>query len=189
MGGKLSVIVRGRLMKKIDDNLTQPDKASLDELTAGTSMVDLGLAKGILTTQGDVDHVNDEVFGDNQDPDAWWPDEPEKQEVVRGGFIQAITGSRGHQPPVPIHSYWISGVNTFEVIVADRITHVDLFLLTPNPRVVPQPANVGLKEDLWMVATKDRCDEIYNGIPNNYPKEKPEDVPGVTAQRLRLCGY
>ena len=49
MGGRLSVIAKGRLMKLIDQSLQAPTPAFLDELTSGTSMVQLGLAKQILS--------------------------------------------------------------------------------------------------------------------------------------------
>jgi len=195
MGGRLSVIAKGRLLQLVDKNLEKPERAFLDELTNGQSMVVLGLNKQIIK-QSQVDHVEKEIFGDGPTSGAWWPKEHEKQAIVRGGFITALQLSLEHndengQPkPVPIECYWVVGVDHFEIIVSDCAAQVNLFLLTPKPGPQLTPLPAGMMEDMWVVATEVRCDELYGMIPPNYGAAPPEPIPSVTgAKILRLWGY
>lgn len=189
MGGKLSAVAKGRLMRLVDGSLEVPVQAFLDELTNGTSMVDLGLGKNILKpTQ--VGHVNDEVFGEAGNAKAWWPTEEEKQDIVRGGFIQALTVALGHNPPVPIQCYWVVGVEEFEMIVSDCKNQVNVFLLTPTPSKPLNPPPTGVLEDMWVVATDARCDELFAKIPPSYGPQPPETIPATPGVKmLRLWGY
>jgi hypothetical protein len=189
MGGRLSVIAKGRLLRLVDDNLQAPTAAFLDELTRGDSMVALGLAKQILKP-GQEGHVNDEIFGDAGNANAWWPNEAEKEKIVRGGFIRALTVALGHSPPVPIECYWVAGAPHFEIIVSDCVGQVNVFLLTPEPGKVLNPAQTGVMEDMWVVATDARCAELRKAIPDNYGPEDPQPIPSLTdVKSLRLWGY
>jgi hypothetical protein len=81
-------------------------------------------------------------------------------------------------------------VDTFEVIVSDCPDQVNLFLLTPEPAQIPQPGPTGVEEKMWMVATEDRCQEIFDDIPPAYNPSLPGNIPGVNdAKLLRLWGY
>ena len=189
MGGRLSPIAKGRLLKLVDQNLEKPVQAFLDELTSGTSMVDLGLDKHILNTT-QVGHVEDEIFGDAGNAKAWWPSEAEKQEIVRGGFIQALKVALGHTPPVSIQCYWVCCVDHFEIIVADCPDQVNVFLLTPAPAKPLSPPANGSVEDMWVVATETRCQELFAAIPLNYGAVPPQDIASVAGVKvLRLFGY
>jgi hypothetical protein len=191
MGGTLSPVSKGRLMKAIDRMLEQPTTEYLEELVNGLSMVDLGLAKQILK-DGQVSHVEDEVFGDQANQQAWWPAATDKQAVIRGGFVQALKVSLAHGTPVPIQCYWINGVgeDTFEIVVADCPNQVNLFLLTSKPKNPPAPPATGGREDMWVVATNARCAALMQDVPANYNPDPPEQIdcaPGV--QVVRLWGY
>jgi hypothetical protein len=189
MGGRLSVIAKGRLLRLVDQNLQAPTADFLDELTRGDAMVDLGLAKQILQP-GQEGHVNDEVFGDATNPKAWWPTADEKEKIVRAGFIRAITVALGHAPPVPVECYWVCGVPQFEIIVADCQKQVNVFLLTPEPGKALSPAKTGVMEDMWAVGTDARCAELRAAIPDNYGPEDPQPIPSLTGVKtLRLWGY
>jgi hypothetical protein len=189
MGGRLSVVAKGRLLRLVDQNLEAPTQAFLDELTNGTPLVALGLAKQILK-QEQVGHVEDEIFGDTGNAKAWWPSAQEKEAIVRAGFIQALTVALGHTPPVPIECYWVAGVNNFEIIVADCSKQVNVFLLTPDPGKALSPAQTGVLEDMWVVAPQARCVALRAAIPNGYGPSDPENIPGVAGiQKLRLWGY
>jgi len=189
MGGRLSTIAKGRLLRLVDDNLRNPTQGFLDELTNGTAMVDLGLAKQILQP-GQEGHVNDEIFGDAGNPQAWWPTQAEKEKIVRGGYIRALQVALAHNPIVPIESYWVAGVPHFEMIIADCHKQVNAFLLTPQPGKALNPALTGVQEEMWTVASDARCAELRQMIPNNYGPEEPQPIPSLQGVKsLRLWGY
>lgn len=75
--------------------------------------------------------------GDGRNPtaarDKWWPTIPNKETIIREGFIKAVELAI-LASGIPVVSYWVVGVSTFEVMVAKSEVQVTVFLLTPPPR-------------------------------------------------------
>ncbi|HEX4527841.1 MAG TPA: hypothetical protein VIA11_00395 [Acidimicrobiia bacterium] len=63
---------------------------------------------------------------------------PEFEAVARQGYLEAIALARRHDPPVPIVTYWMNGVEneTFEMHVADDTAQVAVTIVIPNDPIV-----------------------------------------------------
>ena len=141
-------------------------------------------------------HIDDEVLGSGDE--AYWAYHQNKAEIIRGAYIQALEMALGidrpnpPNPPKPIVSYWIQGLDTFEMIVSETPREVQVFMCTPPDKaaaVPPAPADVD--ESLWIVAGEPRVDAVRDRMASgNYEIEdkKPiEGAPGAFSQRLK--GY
>ena len=62
---------------------------------------------------------------------------PQFEAVARQGFLEAIALARRHDPPVPIVTYWMNGVEneTFEMHVADDTAQVAVTIVIPNDEI------------------------------------------------------
>ncbi len=64
-----------------------------------------------------------------------------------------------------------------------------MLLLTPLPVHVPPPPAQGITEDMFVVATTQRIQEIDAGLPPGYPKI-PVPLPGTAGVEGRqVIGY
>ena len=63
---------------------------------------------------------------------------PQFEAVARQGYLEAIALARRHDPPVPIVTYWMNGVEneTFEMHVADDTEQVAVTIVIPNDPIV-----------------------------------------------------
>jgi len=59
---------------------------------------------------------------------------PEFESVMRQGYLEAIGLALLHRPPVPIKTFWMTGVENdrFEMHVCDEAEHVSVTLLVPE---------------------------------------------------------
>ena len=59
---------------------------------------------------------------------------PEFETVTRQGFLEAIALARRHSPPVPIETFWMTGVgnDTSEMHITDEAEQVSVTLLIPD---------------------------------------------------------
>lgn len=59
---------------------------------------------------------------------------PEFEKVIRHGYLEAIALAQSHTPPVPIKTYWMTGVGNerFEMHVCDSAHHVAVTLFVPE---------------------------------------------------------
>lgn len=184
------VIKKGRLFSAADASLVEPTKELFDLLKAAGSLSDRGIEIGALR-ESDRPHVDGDTLG-NAD-DSWWKDIEHKEEIVKAGYLEAIRISLDLQIPLPIVSYWVSGPDAFQVVIAQSDHQITLFFITPkhNSRRVPEArSGTASKERLWVVADKAQIDAIKNSFPAGYGMEeldKPTEVAGV--RRLQLKGY
>jgi hypothetical protein len=58
----------------------------------------------------------------------------EFETVARQGYLKAIALARGHSSPVPIKTFWMTGVGNdrFEMHITDEQEHVSVTLLVPE---------------------------------------------------------
>jgi hypothetical protein len=56
------------------------------------------------------------------------------ENVMRSGYLEAIGLALGHSPPVPIRTYWMTGVGNkrFEMHISDSAQHVAVTLFVPK---------------------------------------------------------
>jgi hypothetical protein len=59
---------------------------------------------------------------------------PSFEKVTRQGYLEAIGLALSHNPPVPIRTYWMTGVDNeeFEMHITDGMHHVSVTLLVPE---------------------------------------------------------
>jgi len=79
---------------------------------------------------------------------------PQFEAIARRGYLEAIGLALGHSPPVPIRTYWMTGVgnNEFEMHVSDEPDQVALTLVVPE--VDGGSAEPGHPES-WVVTLRD----------------------------------
>ena len=74
----------------------------------------------------------------------------EFERVTRQGYLKAIALALGHAPPVPIKTFWMTGVGnaTFEMHITDERDHVSVTLLVPK---VPGGTHEPGSPESWVV--------------------------------------
>ena len=74
----------------------------------------------------------------------------EFERVTRQGYLKAIALALGHSPPVPIKTFWMTGVGnaTFEMHITDERDHVSVTLLVPK---VPGGTHEPGSPESWVV--------------------------------------
>ncbi len=176
-------------------------KAYLDEVEAsGSVQISASGRLGPLETQEHIDH-HDEFVGNG--PGAFFPeiDSSLKNDIMRAAIIQALRialysevdedgeGLVPRSEPLPIVSYWISGVQTFEAYVDRSETEVHIFLATPDP--APDggrlPAEQAFNEQMWVCAAPGRVQAIrerVSGCVFQDPVRMPKGLTAVCQQVL-----
>jgi hypothetical protein len=79
----------------------------------------------------------------------------EFESVARQGYLKAIALAQGHGPPVPIKTFWMTGVGNerFEMHVTDEREHVSVTLLVPGD--VPGGSDEPGSPEAWVVTIGD----------------------------------
>jgi hypothetical protein len=216
MAGVLTNVVKGSMIGNADNRLRQRTgetaadyecrlKELLSWLTAGkpllehaTTLTTCGKDRKVADGNAEKDHVN-EFLGDPPQP-CFFPNMlgDSEDDIVRGGYIQAIQLALGTSPPKPIVSYWIitgrqdTDLDGFEVFVAESDREVHVLILTPMPAFNPVPPLNGRQEDMFIVATTQRIQDIDQNVwPKGagYPRT-PSPLPGtVGVGCLRVLSY
>ena len=187
MPESLFLITKGRIITNSDLNLRHPTHALYEGLRAAPRMSDrAALAEFQVIRESDKDHVDNDFFGKR-----WFPDVPDKEDIVREGYLKAIKLSLAHAIQKPVVSYWITGLPKFEVMVAESEHQITVFLLTPQPPIgkLP-PAEKTYDESLWLIAPTERIAEIRDAHPAEYQMAKlqePTTTPGIGC--LQAKGY
>jgi hypothetical protein len=179
-------IGKGGTLRSIDDRLMKPTQRHLHELLEHPTLMDVAKLSGIFDESGR-HHVEAEGLGGRGVEGAFWPEYERKEAIVRAGFIKALRRALTSEPPKPIVSYWISGVPTFEVVVAESRQQVTLFFLSPIWKGGPPPP-ARLDEDIWVIGSNDRIEDLQAQYPegsNLEPAESVKVADGVKVQRLR----
>ena len=78
----------------------------------------------------------------------------EFESVARPGYLKAISLAQSHRPPVPIKTFWMTGVGNdrFEMHITDEREHVSVTLLVPR---VPGGADDPGSPEAWVVTIGD----------------------------------
>jgi len=170
-----NVIDKGHLLRDLDRLLanTAQYQQRLDELRRGAaSLVDIAKQQKIVNTPKDQSHTEKEALGGPGEALAWWPNIPDKEEIIRQGFIKAYEiALRDPKHVKPIETFWIPGWTSFATVAlagpGDKTT---LLLLTPPP---PPGRLVGtIDQDMYVSASEQTIDGILDGYANRADAEK-----------------
>jgi len=180
-------------------------KAALSMLKHATTLTVKGDDRKVAETPEEQKHTDVEFFGTNAAKcffPGLLPNTPD--DMVRGAYIRAIELALGPplplRPAKPIVSYWIingrkdTDPDGFEAFVAETEHEVHVLLLTPMPVNVPDPPAVGRTEDMYIVSTTTRIQDIDKKWPQTagYGHPRPKiPMPGTTAgvECLQVMGY
>lgn len=174
-GSQGKPIDKGHLLGDTDRLLAQTSQYQqrLDELRRGKdSLVDLASRQKIINTPTDYSHAEREWLGGPNEPLAWWPYVPDKEEILREGFIQAYELALKDPKNVkPIETYWIPGFGSFAAVaLAGPGETISLLLLTPPP---PAGKLIGtIDQDMYVVASEATIDTILDSYGNRGDAEK-----------------
>jgi hypothetical protein len=193
MPGALSFISKGDMLSRVDEAYKAPTHEMLEQLKdPKRPLSDTAVGLKILIGNGDLKHAAE--FLENADG-AWWEDVKEKESIVRCGYVKALENALQYWPPKPVVSYWVTGVEAFEVVVSETPQEVQVFLLTPTHPPIDRPRGVRLRpvtEQLWVISTEDKLDDRIRkpiraaGLTPD-PAEEFQGFKKVRAQRL--VGY
>jgi hypothetical protein len=116
-----------------------------DLLESGRSFED------IVAELGGAGRWNAELF---PHPDDGYVQGREFESVARQGYLKAIELARGHDPRVPIKTFWMTGVGNdrFEMHVTDEREHISVTLLVP---VVDGGTDLPGSPESWVVTIGD----------------------------------
>jgi hypothetical protein len=207
MTGRLSMVSRGKFIDHVDNALSNPDEALLRAHEGVTldQLVELG--EKIRTIPNDQHvHTNIQFLGDDPTqgffpPSKLIPDFAGKSAILTSAYIQALRVALYSNPDaapdlrvprkvaLPIKTYWITGVDYFEIYVSlsNSDSEVHVLLMTPDPENVPKKPSIGTPENMWAIATDDRIKHLYEEIPKEYGAAPPFSIK--QAQCLKLWGY
>jgi hypothetical protein len=185
----MSTVSKGRIFRKLDKFLSKPEAHFLDDLRKPENfqLAKLGENRGLLEGQGQFEHADKEWFGGKSERAAWWPSNPQKQEIVRQTFVKATEVALASDPPKPIVTYWVYGSESFEGMVGESDQQVTVFLLTPPPPSMPTTqTRPHVDEKLWVIAPDARIAAIQEGYaPAERPQAAATDTPGVSTMQMR----
>lgn len=196
-----ALITKGRFFNAVDAHLRSPNANHLRDLRSTSTLFQIGLDTRIALVS-DGTHIQRNILGNSEsDPECWWPELPDKEEILRSAYIHAVELSLAHAaathgPPLPIESLWIWGTEwIFEVIVSKSQSQITLVLITPKPPVprAHPPVEHTFMEDVWVVSSEARLDQIIaDHEPSHQKRLTKESIPGSSAayiKKLRLLGY
>lgn len=189
MGTGVSTIVKGRILRLIDQRLQHPRTEFLQELESGQGLSGIARSLGYIDAGAGTHHADVEMLG-NHDGESWWPDQQAKAAKIRAAYIQALRLALEYTPPKPVVTYWIREGPRFETMVADSQREVHVFWLTPEaPAPAPPAAGNEFREDLWLVSTPERIQQIRAPL-QQYQVEEPFELPKANGvQCFRIIGY
>jgi hypothetical protein len=97
------------------------------------------------------------------------------ERVTRQGYLEAIALALGHSPPVPIKTYWMTGVGNeaFEMHVSDGAQHVSVTLLVPD---VDGGSEHPRSPESWVVTIDGG--EVRTAQTSGPPNEAPPSARG-----------
>jgi hypothetical protein len=150
-----------------------------------------------ITQQPGDAHV-EEFFGNAAD--SYFPNCPDdkEDEIVRGGYIEAIEMATFGNAAKPIVSYWIitDGARTCpQVFVANTPLEVHVLILTPRPneKEKQKDLNKFSAEEMFVVDTTARIDGIVNKYfetdPSKYPGQRRTAKGGTGIECLQVVRY
>jgi hypothetical protein len=203
MAGAVIRITKGKMFQATDAVLATPPPGKTlaewyqqlrqDLIDGQDPMSALATEVGVIAGATEVAHADQEVFGEHHG--AFWPGIPDKEKIIREGFITAYDLALSQQPTRPIVTFWIivSDIDVFEVVVSSNPSQVTWFWVTSEP-----PGWGGcqgaVEENLWLVASPTRISHVLQRYANSGrfdPRKAganeapPRAVPEVEVVRLR----
>lgn len=203
MAGAVIRITKGKMFQATDTVLAAPPPGRTlaewygqlrqDLIAGGDSISAMASGVGVIAGETEVAHVDAEALGTGHG--AFWPLIPDKDKILREGFIAAYDLALSQTPTRPIVSFWIivPDHDIFEITVASNPTQVTLFWVTSEP-----PGWGGcqgaVEENLWLIASPNRMAQVVGRYadPTAFDVraagagESPaRNVPEVEVVRLR----
>jgi len=205
MSGRLSTVVRGRFIEATDQALRNPSEALLRKVEALAAKDIAKFSRENLGHPADekaVHHAEKEFFGDDPDKASFRgdgiPDGEGKRAIHHASLVQALRvalykdpdAEKPHQKrekPLPIVTYWISGGQKYEIYVALSSTdqEVHVLIVTPPPGTEAKPPPTGRLENIWVVASDERIEELRKKVPDTYRLPPSFQIPGATGAHLQ----
>ncbi len=180
---------KGSIFRKLDKYMSNPQQNFVDELRipANFNLDKLGESRGLLEGQAQRDHTSKEWFGSEDQAAAWWPKNAQKQDIIRQGYIKATELAVASEPSKPVVTYWVNGLENFEVMVAESDAQVTVFLMTPAPPEMAKSNTLPhVDERLWLISTDERLAAIQEDyIAEERPKAVETDSDGVFCMQMR----
>ena len=149
------------------------------------------LAEHGLVAPGDrvYKHVRDEWFSEG--PANFWPDNDNKEEVVRHGPAEAVALKIKHDLPIAI--LWVCAGHHFQVAIHRGAAQITVLILTPHtPHGIGQTYSLSEQEGLWVVGPERDINEIvreaslisHNRRHSNPKKEDCERLATAAPQDI-----
>lgn len=180
---------KGSIFRKLDKYMSNPQQNFVDELRipSNFNLDKLGESRGLLEGQGQLDHTSKEWFGQENEAAAWWPKNAQKQDIIRQGYIKATELAVAAEPSKPVVTYWVNGLDNFEVMVAESDAQVTVFLMTPAPPEMAKHNTLPhVDEKLWMISSNERLAAIQEDyVADERPKAVATDSDGVSCMQMR----
>jgi hypothetical protein len=187
-------LLKGRLLNDTDKLLANTDRARYEDrrkklVERKRSLVDLAEDAKIIKPPPATDrhHAEKQWLGGPDEPDAWWPDIPDKEEILRQGFIKAYDlalQDRNDVKPKPIETYWIPGWGGFATVaIAGPGKKTTLLILTPPP---PSGGFAGaIDRDMFVIASEETIESILAiyGRPATARKKAAKKATAKTAKK------
>jgi hypothetical protein len=177
---------------------SDPDVKMMEHIDHASSMTSAGKDHLVAMDDPQKIHTRDEFFGDG--PKAYFPDIPGdvEDQVVRAGYITALqlalqTAKAGSIKPIV--SYWIITdlpSDKMETFVSETEREIHVMILTPRPvKDFTVREEDAIPEDMFVVSTKKRINEIVEYYPEIYAEDyrSPVDDSTPDVERLRVIGY
>jgi hypothetical protein len=202
MAGAVLRITKGKMFQAADAVLAKPPPGKTlaqwyqqlrqDLIAAADSMSALATEVGVLNDPAEVSHVQQEALGEDV---GFWPFIPNKEQIMREGFIAAYDLALSTEPTRPIETFWMvdKEEDVFEVMLSSSPSQVTLFWVTSEPPNWGACKGV-VEEAMWLVASSNRMEHIRQRYTNadllvcravGADDDPPRTVDDVQILRLR----
>ena len=100
-----------------------------------------------------------------------WHDEPGRADadpILRHGFQEAVQVALGHEPPVPLATFWVTGAgDEFEVLISDGDDRVTVFVVVPGTPGENDfhAGSMRARNKSWVVTAGGRTNDEGRGQP------------------------
>lgn len=164
----------------------------------------------------ELSHIDNHWFGSANKTRTYWPEQPEKDTIVREAYKKALLLSlgAGNVITVPIVSYWLCAGNHFEVVVcndeapgAAAPNQITVLIMTPSVayRYLGRRRGLGsvdpdqnsdntdvvldTDEEIYVFASRRRINKVKNESRQPYLKDRGDKTITVTAAGSNAQSY
>lgn len=169
-------VLRAEYLKRLSDLSNSRHSFGLDDI-----LTDLRAGKPALTVAGDHGLVADDheaahlrEHWHNENGHGYWPDQPVR-EILLEAYIALFELVIEHD--LPVHAYWITGANDFQVCISVD-THAITFMILTPPITAPADDDSRLETDTTSWTIKwDEAEGRVVRTPVRYLPVSKIDVP------------